>query len=54
MMDINLSYADLPSGGINYNSVGESALAAQILAGIGGLSFLPSDDAARVMAALLA
>jgi hypothetical protein len=54
MMDINLSYADLPSGGINYNTVGESALAAQILAGIGGLSFLPSDDAARVTAALLA
>jgi hypothetical protein len=53
MSDISLSLADLPSGGIHYNSVGESAVAAQMLAGIGGLSFLPSADAAQIMAALL-
>ena len=54
MRDISLSYGDLPSGGINCNSVGESRLAAQILAGVGGLSFLPSADAAQITAALQA
>jgi hypothetical protein len=54
MSDISLSYADLPGGGCNYNSVGESRVAAQILAGIGGLSFLPSADAAQIMAVLRA
>jgi hypothetical protein len=54
MTDISLSHADLPSGGIHHNSVGESAVAAQILGGAGGLSFLPSADAAQIITALLA
>lgn len=55
MSDISLSPADLPGGGSNcsdYNSVGASAVAAQILAGSGGLSVLPSANAAQIMAAL--
>jgi hypothetical protein len=53
MRDISLSHADLPNGGIHHNSIGESVVAGQVLAGIGGLSFLPSADAAQIMAALL-
>lgn len=55
MSDISLSPADLPGGDSSCgdcNSVGDSAVAAQILAGSGGLSFLPSADAAQIMAAL--
>jgi hypothetical protein len=54
MKDISLTHGDLPFGGIHHNSLGESAAAAQILTGIGALSFLPSADAAQIMAALLA
>jgi hypothetical protein len=53
MKDISLTHGDLPFGGIHHNSAGESAVTAQILAGIGGLSFLPSADADQIMAALL-
>jgi hypothetical protein len=54
MRDISLSHADLPSGGIHHNSGNEAAVVARMLTSIGGLSFLPSSDAAQIMAALLA